>query len=424
MNHLYTIIKKEVKELLTKELMMSLVFMAVFFVFMGKMMRSVEKESEKINISILDLDSTQYLQNILSLVGSKEIKVNIIDAKDVKSAIGKAKADSTTVLLVIPNGFNSKLMKMEKVEIEMYSIMKGLSMTETISSAMIKSIVDAINKSIASTFIQRLAPDKKAEDVLTPIVTKDFVVIKDKTLPGTPAMITAITTSQSMIIPLILMMVIMYAGMMIMTSMGQEKETKTLETLLTLPVSRMCIIGGKMVGSAIVAFVMTVIYMIGFKYYMSPMSELPKLAVSMKEFGISMTPLGYLLLGIALFLAILVALSICIVLGVFTQDAKSAQTMTYPLSMIVLIPFMLTMFKDIETLPMGLKILVYAIPFSHPMMASKFLIFHNYLPVIYGMIYMAIFTGFTIWIGAKIFSTDKVLTAKLALTKKITLWKK
>ncbi len=84
---------------------------------------------------------------------------------------------------------------------------------------------------------------------------------------------------------------------------------------------------------------------------------------------------------------------------------------------------MLTMFKDIETLPMGLKTLIYAIPFSHPMMASKFLIFHNYLPVIYGMMYMTIFTGLTMWIGAKLFSTDKVLTAKFSL-KKVSLWKK
>ena len=422
MNHFYTIIKKEIKELLTVELIMSLVFMVVFFIVMGKVMREVEKEAEKINISILYLDSTQYLQNILSRVGNEGIKVNIIDAKDVKSAIEKAKTDSTTILLVIPKGFKAKLMKMEKVEIEMYSIMKGLSMKATISSAMIKSIVDAINKSIASTFIQKLAPDKKAEDVLTPIITKDFVVIKDKTLPGTPAMITALTAAQSMVIPLVLMMVIMYAGMMIMTSMGQEKETKTLETLLTLPVSRMCIIGGKMVGSAIIAFVMTCVYMIGFKYYMSPLSELPKLSIRIEEFGISMTPLGYLLLGIALFFAILVALSICIVLGVFTQDAKSAQTMAYPLTMIVLIPFMLSMFKDIETLPIGLKILIYAIPFSHPMMASKFLIFHDYMPVIYGIVYMAIFTAITMWIGVKLFSTDKVLTGRLSLNR--TLWKK
>jgi len=73
-----------------------------------------------------------------------------------------------------------------------------------------------------------------------------------------------LATSQSIMIPMILMLVIMYSGMMVITSMGMEKENKTMETLLTLPVKRSYIVGGKMAGSALAALIMAVIYMIGF----------------------------------------------------------------------------------------------------------------------------------------------------------------
>ncbi|MCK4351908.1 ABC transporter permease [candidate division WOR-3 bacterium] len=418
MRHFYNLVKKEVKELLTREVIVSMVFMLVFFVFMGRIIKGAEEEAKEINISILDLDRTPYLQNILNIVSKQGIEINSIEAEDIENAIKEAKEKNATVLLVIPPGFGVKIQEMEKAELEMYSIMKGLSIKETISSEIIKSIIGALNKSIATSFIQKAVPDKDPEDILSPIHTKDFVVIKERTIPGTPGVLFALITSQSIMIPLILVMVIMYTGMMVMTSMGSEKESKTLETLLSLPIGRGHIIAGKMAGSAIIGFMMTIVYMGGVRYYMSPMMGAPEISIHLKDLGLSMTSLGYLLLGTSLFLAILAALSGCIILGVFAQDTKSAQTMSYPIMLLAFIPFFLSMFKDIETLPLSLKIIVYAIPFSHPMIASKSLIFHDYSTVLWGIGYMAIFIAITMWIGVRIFNTDKVLTARFAIRRK------
>ncbi len=415
MKHFYNLLKKEVKELLTREVIASMVFMIVFFVFMGKIIKGTKEEAKEINISILDLDSTQYLQNVLNMVSRQGIEINPIEAEDVEDAIKEAKEKNATVLLVIPSGFGAKMQEMEKAEIELYSIMKGLSIKETISSEIIKSVIRALNNSIATSFIQKAIPGKDPADILSPIHTKNFVILKERTIPGTPGVLSILITSQSIMIPLILVMVIMYTGMMIMTSMGLEKESKTLETLLSLPVRRSHIIAGKMAGSAVVGFMMTVVYMGGVRYYMSPMMESPEISIQLEEFGLSMTPLGYVLLGISIFLAILAALSVCIILGVFAQDTKSAQTMTYPIMLVAFIPFFLSMFKDIETLPLALKIIVYAIPFSHPMIASKSLIFHDYPTVLWGIGYMIIFTVITMWIAVRIFKTDKVLTAKFPI---------
>ena len=61
--------------------------------------------------------------------------------------------------------------------------------------------------------------------------------------------------------------------------------------------------------------------------------------------------------------------------------------MSYPIMLVAFVPFILSTFKDIETLPLSLKIMVYTIPFTHPMIASKSLVFHDYPIVLMGIGY-------------------------------------
>jgi len=64
------------------------------------------------------------------------------------------------------------------------------------------------------------------------------------------------------------------------------------------------------------------------------------------------------------------------------------------------------------------KLLVYAIPFSHPFIASSSILLGNYSIVYYGVIYMLAVFIILILVAAKIFSTDKVITMKLSFGKK------
>jgi ABC-2 type transport system permease protein len=68
------------------------------------------------------------------------------------------------------------------------------------------------------------------------------------------------------------------------------------------------------------------------------------------------------------------------------------------------------MFKDFDTLPMGLKAVIFGIPFSHPMMAPRALLFDDYLMVIGGIIYVMIFALIMIAIVVWVFKTDRILT--------------
>ena len=420
MRNFYNIFKKEIKELLTKQLILSLVFMVVIFSLMGHFIGGAEKEETKpINLAILDLDQSSYSENILETLGKQEnLKIKKITEIDTQKAIAQAKEKEAKILLVIPENFEKGIKEMKSTDLTIYSIIEGIGVSgmKAISGAALKATINSINKEISANFIQEAFPDKNPEDIINPLNIKEFVVVKDKMMAGNPTMIAGLVISQSIMTPVILMILIMYAGMMVITSMGLEKENKTLETLLTLPVKRISIVIGKMAGAAVVAFLMAAIYMGGFRYFMASLTPgTPDGGVALENLGLIMTLPSYILLGISLFLAILIALAICMVLGMFAQNTKSAQVMNMPIVLLVMFPYFLLMFQDIETISLPLKILLYAIPFSHPIIASKALVFHNYPIVIGGIIYMIIFAVSTMYIAARLFNTDKVLTARFSL---------
>ena len=77
-------------------------------------------------------------------------------------------------------------------------------------------------------------------------------------------------------------------------------------------------------------------------------------------------------------MAILCALGLAIILGVMVEDLKSAQTMILPLVFLIMIPYFISMFSDINSLSLPIKILIMLIPFSHPFIASQNIILGNY----------------------------------------------
>jgi ABC-2 type transport system permease protein len=226
-----------------------------------------------------------------------------------------------------------------------------------------------------------------------------------------PGMISAVMTGQGFIVPLIVVMVVIYAGSMVVTSMGSEKENKTLETLLTLPVRRTSIVFGKLAGAAIVGLILAAIYMVGLGYYMNSLTS--GASLDLAQYGISLSIFDYVLVGISLFLSLLSALALCMILGIFTKNYKAAQTMTLPVTMLALIPMFVLMFSDFDTLPPLAQVLVFAIPFSQPIIAINSLMFGEVAIVLVGIAYEVAFALATMFIAVYLFKKDILLTGRV-----------
>jgi len=203
------------------------------------------------------------------------------------------------------------------------------------------------------------------------------------------------------------------------TSVASEKEEKTLETLLSLPINRFTILMGKLFGSIIVALIGAVAYLIGFTYYMSSMFTLipTEIGVDLAELGLTPTPLGYVLMGISLFVSLLSALALAVVISAFTEDVRSAQAIVGYIYPLIFIPMFLLMYLDVSSLSLPLQILIFAIPYSHPILTARAAITGDYTIAIGGIIYVSIFTVAILYVAARFFATEKVLTARIKLRK-------
>jgi len=367
-----------------------------------------ETMEKKPVIGIVDVDDGDFSDIAMSVLTEKaEV---IYDGSDVEEGLEEVRKESGVALLVIPENFSQNIYANYPGEIKIYWIMKGAGMMDSISSGVVEGLIQAVNQGLSRELIQQDSSFDPAL-VLNPTTRVETTFFKGKEVEGLSAsQLGNMLSSQSIAIPIVVMMLIIMAGASVISSMGMEKENKTLETLLTLPVRRSHIVIGKIVGSALVGMIMAAIYMIGFSRYMSSFQISD---VNLADFGLALGMQDYLLIGISLFTALLAGLSLCIVLGTFAKNYRSAQTLVFPITALAMISMFITMFKDFDTIPAVLRIFVFAIPFSHPMMAMRALMMDDYSLVIGGIAYAAVFTVIMIVVAVRIFNSDRLLTGSV-----------
>jgi ABC-2 type transport system permease protein len=403
------IIKKEFKELFTISAVLPIVVIAIVFGSMGHMIGGIaEIAQEKPVIGIVNRDDGNFSYIAMSiLTAGAEV---IYSGDNVEEGLKKVRKEIGVALLVIPEDFSQNIDVNQPGEIEIYWIIKGAGMMDFIPAGAVEGLIQAVSKGISTKLIQQDSASDPAL-VLAPTTRTETTFFKGKEIQGlSPGQLSGMLGSQAMVIPIAVMMLIIMAGSSVISSMGLEKENKTLETLLTLPVKRSNIVVGKMVGSALVGMIMAGIYMIGFSRYMAAF-QIPD--VDLADFGLALGMSDYLLVGISLFVALLAGLSLCIVLGTFAKDYKSAQTLVFPITALAMVPMFIVMLRDFDTIPLALRILVFVIPFSHPMMATGALMVDNYVLVIAGIVYAAVFTAIMVAVAVRIFNSDRLLTGSV-----------
>ena len=403
------IIKKEFKELFTLSTILPIVVIAIVFGFVGQSIGNIgETMEEKPVIGIVDMDGGDFSDIAMAvLIEKAEV---IYDGNDAEEGLEEVREENGVALLVIPENFSQNIYANHPGEIEIYWIMKGAGMMDSISSGAVEGLIQSVNQEISRELIQQDSSFDPAL-VLAPTTRVETTFFKGKEVEGlSSSQLGNMLSSQSIVIPIVVMMLIIMAGASVISSMGMEKENKTLETLLTLPVRRSHIVIGKIVGSALVGMIMAAIYMIGFSRYMSSFQISD---INLADFGLALGMQDYLLIGISLFTALLAGLSLCIVLGTFAKNYRSAQTLIFPITALAMISVFITMFKDFDTIPAILRVLVFAIPFSHPMMAMRALMMDNYSLVIGGVAYTAVFTVIMIVVAVRIFNSDRLLTGSV-----------
>lgn len=396
---------KELKELVRdpKILLGMIILPLIIFPVLGGIMnfsmQSAQESASKTTVLVLNHDtgvnSTEFVAFLNSSIRAISINVSAIE-----EAVPMLSDYNATEIIEIPSDFTQNVTARTAVRVKFYSVYSGAGLLEGIGSSIIDSFVTSFNRDLAPDV---LMPEKSA-------------IIKGKIIEGVdPRVLASLMISQAIAMPITMMILLSYSMQIAATSVAMEKEEKTLETLLTLPMDRFAILAGKLSGSIIVAGVGAVAYMIGFNFYLGSFSSLIPSGTNLDLEALGLVPslFGYLLLGISLFVALLSALALAVIISSFAEDVRSAQSVVGYIYPLVFIPSFLLMYLDVNTLPLPIRIVLYAIPYSHPIIAAKAVTMGDYLTAGLGIVYVAAFTLVVMYAASRLFATEKILTAKL-----------
>jgi ABC-2 type transport system permease protein len=254
-----------------------------------------------------------------------------------------------------------------------------------------------------------------------PIGLSEHVVVGTRSAAASADQVIGFITGQTTFIPIILFIVIMFSASMIASTVASEKENKTLETLLAMPVGRAPLVLAKMAAAALIAIAASAAYLFGMRYYMDRLSATvgtgaganAAAGAAIQRLGLTLGAGDYLLLFASLFGGILVALAIAVILGAFAENVRTVQALLTPLTLAVMIPYFLTLFVDLDASSPLLRAVVLAIPFSQPFRAAPALFLHDYATVWAGIAYEGVWFVAAVFVATRIFASDRILTMHL-----------
>lgn len=443
---MWNIVLKEVREMLNLTTIGTIIAVTAIFASMGGLVSMTKGETtKKPVIAVLNLDAPgAKLASTVVATLSETCEVVYLGADD-REGLRRLREHARGVALIeVPEGFDAALRGGRQGRLGVTWLMRGAGALDTISSAVMERHFLAVNRAVSRELVALHLPNlpkvpataagpaaaglpamkpgadpgemTPADVLVDPIARIENTFFKEKLIPMlSPAKISQLLASQSITVPIIMMIILMLGGAVVVSSMGLEKENKTLETLLTLPVPRSTLVLGKLVGSAIVGLLMAGVFAIGFRFYIQNF-EAP--AESLAVLGLDLGVGDYVLVILSLLASMMFGLAFALLLGVLARDYKSAQMLTYAILVLAMFPMMIVMLKDFDTVPLSLQIILFIIPFSHPMMAMRQLALENSGFVLWGILYSFLAAGLLTAAVVRVFRAEVLVTGILRFSRR------
>jgi len=455
LNKFAVILRKEIMELITLQSLIPLVIIFILFSLLGNVMKSAITGAATDTITIQS-DQSGTVQNVTvnknSITGfidndnselSNYVKDNLASQgimlvapqstdpteamKELQNYNLNGEKIKVRTLLVINKGFGDTLLSKDNtaVPVDVYSEIDSFGLQATITGASGQNVGNAINNLLSQKLFSNYAGDTNINInyIKSPVYSQSYTYLNDTVQNVDASTVLGYVSSQITFIPIIIFLIIMLTSQLLATSMVNEKADKTLETLMTAPVNRMSVLLSKILAASLYAIIYAVVYMLAFNNFMGSMTGgaggySADFIAALKNFGITFNASTFFIIGVQLFLSILCGLAISLIIGMIVDNIKTLQAYIMPLVVVIMIPYFLSMFLDIKTLPVWGQILIGIIPFTHTFTVVPNLFTHNYTLIIIGIVYQIIFAGIILTIAVKIFNSDKLFTLGQSMGRK------
>jgi len=271
------------------------------------------------------------------------------------------------MVLVIPPDFSEKVAKKEKVTLGIVMIVREISFFGGFKSYRITGLID---RYLGERYLE--GTNITLSLVTNPSVSysSSYIASKNIVIFGEPSAVLTSLGFASFFIPIILMIVTVSVMQMSATSMAVENEEKTLETLLTFPISRTQILLAKLLGSFAVSVIGSALNVAGFIAYMQIMSS-PGTQMGMVSMNVLISTIDLVYILVSMIATIFFTATLGLVIGALSSDVRIAGTITGPLSMGIFVPGYFIAFMDISKFDYLTRTIFYALPLTQPIIMIK-----------------------------------------------------
>jgi len=396
------LIWKEARELLRPQYILPILMLPLIFIAMGQGFGGIEDQlNQRPTVGVVDGDDGQYGDTVVETLRERADVAYHTNGTGsdgaVRAALNETTAAGGNAVLVIPENFTERIQSDRRGLVHLYTNVESVSIVGIASSAQVEGLLSEASHNVT------VAATGASEVQLDPIERDHTTFVKGERIDAPPATISTAFTSQFIFVPIIIMLAIVFSGQMVMNSMASEKESKTLETLLSMPIPRRQIVASKLVGGSVIGLLAAALYTGGIAFSQLSIGTAGSSAISLSG-------TDYLLVGVSLFFALVGTLAVALALGIFADSQQGAQMLLLPLSGLAIVPMFATMFTDVDALGPLASGLLLAIPFTHPIIAPKRLLFDDVGLVVAGIGYVFLFAVAAVVLVIKLFESDRPIT--------------
>jgi len=432
---LVVIVKKEVKEILRDpRLFFSMILVpTLLFPLMGVLSHAavsatMESSRSPIAVGVLNLDRGSIASEILSdpalhlqLAAANITLVPLVEegVRSREDLLKYLSDGGVPVAVVVPENFTRCVSSGVPAIIEVYSYVGSIVLGRLIGLGRVRLLIDALGQRVREIVLSRQAPEVSPEFIVNPLLQYPVTVYRGEVFRGVgPEALTSLMYGQGFAFPVVTMLLIILATQMAAVSVASEKEEKTLETLLSLPIGRSTILLGKLTGSILIAVAGFAGFMLGFQFYLSSVmgavEEMPGAVGELSSRIFAVRPEGYALLGLNVLLSLLASLSAAVILAAMTEDVRSAQSLLGAIYFPMIIGYfgmMMYMMGGVAWIKAPLTLL----PFTSPMLTWLDILRGDYAAVAVADACMAAETAALIYIAARLYATERIMTMRIRL---------
>ena len=279
------LLKKELRQLINRQTIVSMAVTLLIFIFMGSVMGNTMEKLDKSesswseekggSISLVCCDNGSFVDTMFDEMRKKGTLVNVISEEDSMQAWQRIMEEKKLKsLVIIPDGFSESALKHEKTTLKVVTTVSGTGLSSMIeNSSGDVSAVTAIRKYLKEHYAEENGIEQETIDLMnSPATTVELTSANGRIAEISSDRVSGVIMGISMIMPVAVFFLLMMASQMVMTAISTEKIDKTLETLLSAPVSRVNVLLAKVIAAIITALLNSVVMMIGFAFYMNGMS--------------------------------------------------------------------------------------------------------------------------------------------------------